>query len=467
MSLKDPPGRQPFMMIPPTLDETLQQAVAWLKQQRKVILITHIDADGMSAGAIMSRVLTRLGIQHSIHPVQTLDAPALRRIIQDDTPLVLTDLGSGQVSLLSQLDQPILILDHHEPQGSFHREDHVHVNPHEHGIDGGREISGAGVAYLLARTLGMRDLAYAGIIGALGDVQEQDGFHGLNQLILQDAEEEGSIIREQTISLYGLHSRPLARLLAYNRDLALKGVQGSLAAAERFLEQLGIPSMREGKPIHYYQLSRSERQRLIAALLVQQGNGSLTPATAYLLTDEPPGSPLRDAREFATVLNACGRMDLPSIGIAAVLNEPGARRKALAIQQEYRRAISEAMQWYQQARSEGLIIQDEGLMIIDGRGIIRPQLIGTIASIISYDDTTPPGMIILSIAQAEEGKCKVSIRIAKREEENMHAIMQVIIRGIPGAAAGGHENAAGAILPCTHVAQLIRNARSLLAKRNV
>ncbi len=457
-----------IMNLPPRLTHLLTRTLSWLREQDEVLVITHIDADGISAGAIMSSMLTRLGIPFTIHPIQTLDANALKRIIQKKTPVIFTDLGSGQVSLLNELlaEFPVLILDHHDPQGELTTSIAWHINPHEHGIDGGREISGAGTTYLLARMAGMRDLAYAAIIGALGDVQEDGAFHGLNQQILADAEADGSILTERTLTVYGLHSRPLVRLLQYNRDIALRGVYGSEHAARNFLHQLGIPAEREGRPIRYHDLTREERERLIAALLIQQGNGNVRIGTAYLLADEPPGSPLRDAREFATILNACGRMDMASIGIAAVLNDPGARKRAVSIHAEYRRAISEAMRWYKHALAEGLILQEENLIIIDGRGIIRPQIIGTIASIISYDEHTPPGTIILSIAQADDESCKVSIRIAQRDGENMHHIMQQLIAGIPGAAAGGHENAAGAILPCTAVKQLISRARMLISQMN-
>ena len=47
-----------------------------------------------------------------------------------------------------------IVLDHHKPKGEL--SNGIHINPHLVEVDGGKEISGAGVAYFFCRELDER-----------------------------------------------------------------------------------------------------------------------------------------------------------------------------------------------------------------------------------------------------------------------------------------------------------------------
>ena len=51
----------------------------------------------------------------------------------------------------------------------------VHINPHLFGIDGSKDLCGAGSSYLAIRDLDKKHLAYFALVGAFGDMQGQDG----------------------------------------------------------------------------------------------------------------------------------------------------------------------------------------------------------------------------------------------------------------------------------------------------
>jgi sugar-specific transcriptional regulator TrmB len=63
----------------------------------------------------------------------------------------------------------------------------------------------------------------------------------------------------------------------------------------------------------------------------------------YVLTNEREDS-LKEAREFATVLNACGRMGHSSIGIGACLGDEEMKKKAIECLEDYRKEIVKAME---------------------------------------------------------------------------------------------------------------------------
>ena len=61
-----------------------------------------------------------------------------------------------------------------------------------YGLDGTKDVSGSGVAYLTVRPLEYKNLSGA-LVGAFGDMQYKNGFSGVNKTILDDGIESGNI----------------------------------------------------------------------------------------------------------------------------------------------------------------------------------------------------------------------------------------------------------------------------------
>ena len=67
-----------------------------IKRSEEVHVVTHIDADGISAGAIASQTLKRLDKQYSIEFVKQLDNLVLESLVNKNYEIVwFTDLGSS------------------------------------------------------------------------------------------------------------------------------------------------------------------------------------------------------------------------------------------------------------------------------------------------------------------------------------------------------------------------------------
>ena len=95
------------------MKQDAQKVAAILRRQRKVRVITHIDADGICAGAVASLSLDRAGIPNDVEFVKQLDPESLARVREDGSLLWFTDLGSGSLELLRGVD--CVIADHHTP----------------------------------------------------------------------------------------------------------------------------------------------------------------------------------------------------------------------------------------------------------------------------------------------------------------------------------------------------------------
>lgn len=446
----------------------IKETTSFLEGKQSVHVMSHLDADGLTSTAILLTALERAGISYALDVVQNVDEAAIQTLNRsDESAVIFVDIGSGQLDLIVRdlRAKEVLILDHHEPACEELPESIIQANPHVFGLDGSAGISGAGVTYLFARELDEqnRDLAHLAIVGAIGDVQERDGFHQLNRLIHKEAEESGKLRTERGLTMYGAQTKPLTRVLAYNRDLELEGITGSLPAALSFLVSLGIEPISAGRERRLSDLSVEERQRLTSALLMKRSHlpdPAKIIGNTYTLVDEEEGTPFRCARELATLLNACGRMDAAVVGIRACMGDREMKRRALELESEYKRALSDAIRWYEGMRDTGQI-ESGKLIIIDGRDVVQASIIGTLASIVSHMDLTPRGALILSLARVENGDVKVSLRVKGDTELDLRALMHEIALAV-GGAAGGHLNAAGALVPREHEERFLEEAERIL-----
>jgi RecJ-like exonuclease len=183
----------------------------------------------------------------------------------------------------------------------------------------------------------------------------------------------------------------------------------------------------------------------------------------YLLPEEKDGSPFKDAKEFSTLLNACGRLSKPSLGIGVCLGDKQLKKKAIGHMSKYKKEIIKAMKWYHGQRGSPSIIKEDGYVIINAKNNVLSTMIGTMASLLAKSNEFRAGTYILSLARDEHENVKVSLRISGRiPKENLREVMHGITAKIPGAEAGGHQDAAGAIIPIKEEENFIETAKKIL-----
>jgi len=451
-----------------------------IKKGDAIHLFSHIDADGLSAAGIMGKALLRAGGKFRLRLERWMDEKVADRIAEENAALtIFTDMGSGYLDLLGEKfsNRDVIILDHHQPIAEI-PPGFVQVNPHAHGIDGTRDISGAGVAYFVAKALDKKniDLACLAVVGALGDLQdknEERKLGSVNRSIVEDAVKSGCLKVETDLLFFGRETRPIHQALARTTNPFIPEISGEEDKSLAFLINLGIKPKRNEKWRALRDLSAEEKKKLLSAIadhLVSKGLAGDTALNlvgdVYTLTHEEPWTPLRSAREFSVLLNATGRMDKAGLGAAICM---GDRKKCLeeatAVIQEYRRTITKYLRWV--TEEPGHLEELESIYVVRGDGFIDEKVISPVCTILSTTLTQLGKPIIAYATISGEDQVKVSSRgstpLIKRGL-NLGEIMQVAAEKYSGRG-GGHDVAAGAQIPIKDVEAFIKLVNKLVKKQ--
>lgn len=446
-----------------------------IDKKETIRLVSHLDADGIAAASIMIRLLNKDNRKYSISIVQQLTEPVIKALAKESyNYFVFTDLGSGQLNLIKEFlkDKKIFILDHHKPE-DVEAENIYHVNPHLFGIDGSLEIAGSGVVYLFASEVNneLENLAHVAVIGAIGDIQEEHGFSKINNGILEKAIELGKIKVIKGIRVFGAQTRPLHKVLEYSTNPYIPGVSGSESGAIQFLQQIGInPKSGNGwaKLVH---LSDDDLKKLATGIIMKRLNENKPEdilGNVYILPQEDKESPTRDAKEFATLLNACGRLGKASLGIGTCLGDKKIKERAIRSMVDYKRELVNALKWYDENQESDNVIKGDGYVIINTKDNILPTIVGTVASIISKSGNIKDGSFVMSMADLLDGNTKISLRIAsyKPKDIDLREIVKEITDKV-GGEAGGHMHAAGAIIKNEKEDEFIKTAKFVLKEKAI
>ncbi|MBI2105455.1 DHH family phosphoesterase [Candidatus Woesearchaeota archaeon] len=448
------------MMMQSFLQRVKLEAENFKKSDSPVRIISHLDADGLSSAAIITKALKRLNRKFSLTIVKQLSQSTLKQFKSESYETFLfVDLGSGNIQDIKEAinSKSIIILDHHQPQeieNAF-----IHLNPILFGLDGNKDVSGAGLAYLFAKSISEEnnDLSTIALIGAIGDNQEKKGFSSINSLILDDAKPFLEIITG--LRMFGTQTKPLYKILQYSTDPYIPGITGDEQAAIKFLQELKLDPGK--KLIH---LDKEEMKTLVTSIILQRLGSEENPddvlGPIYLLKSEPEESPMRDLREFATLLNSCGRLNKPSLGIAACLQDERLKPAAINVLNDYKKEIIFSLNWFYNNKDK--VIELENLVIINAEDNIKDNLIGTLSSMIAKSNLYPENTIIISLAHSLEDKTKISIRCSgyRNNDINLKEMLDSITSKI-GCQAGGHKNAAGSLIPQDKEQEFIELAKSL------
>ena len=445
----------------PALADRAAACADRLREADRVLLASHIDADGLTSAAVASTALARAGIDHEVVFEKQLDAASIDAIAAREFDVVLfTDFGSGQLDDIAAHeaagDFVPVIADHHRPAD---RETRYHLNPLLEGIDGASELSGAGASYLLARELegpdgDNRDLAALAVVGAVGDMQEStDGLVGANEAVVADGVAAGAVETRTDLDLYGRQTRPLPKLLEYASDVTIPGISNDESGAISFLSDLDVDVRRDGEWRRWVDLDADERRR-VASALMQRAVAAGVPAdrieslvgTTYTLVDEEPGTELRDVSEFSTLLNATARYDRADVGLAVCLGDRGdALAEAKRLLRNHRKNLSEGLQW---VKTEG-VTHEENLQWFDAGSRIRETIVGIVAGMAVGSSAVDASKPVVAFAEESTAELKVSARGSHalvRQGLDLSAVMRDASRAV-GGDGGGHDVAAGATVP--------------------
>jgi RecJ-like exonuclease len=420
-------------------------------------VFSHLDADGVAAAGIIGKALLRLDARFRIRITQWIEERILHVISDVPRLMVFSDLGSGYTDLLGDKlrDFKIVVLDHHQIVGK-NSGNIIHVNPHLCGIDGAKDISGAGVAYFVAKEIDKTnvDSAPTAVVGALGDLQDkydQRMLGGMNAKIVQEAVAEGTLTVEKDLIFFGRETRPIHRMLASTTTPFIPGISGEEGNSLAFLKSVNIDPRNGEKWRALRDLSEDEKKRLCTALadyLLAKGlrfDVADLIGHVYVLNREEPWTPLRDAREFAVLLNATGRMDRSSLGVSVSMGDRASSfEEAVKVLEDYRRTVNKYLSWVMEKPER--MREMENIYVVYGNSFIDDKIVGAISSILVGGLPNPEKPLIAYAKVEDQGLAKFSARTVDTvvaRGVNLGDIMQAAAEKCDGKG-GGHNIAAGA-----------------------
>lgn len=423
-------------------------------------VVSHLDADGLTSATIISKSLIRNGNEFSLSIVRQLDEKVIKELsLEDYNYFLFVDLGSGFLNLIDKhlSDRKIFILDHHVPE-NFESNSIMHINPHLIGLDS-YSISGAGLAYLFAKELDEKnkDLAYISVIGGMGDRIDFD--YGFNEIILKDAINSGKLEIKKGLKMFGTQTRHLLKLLQYSTDPYIPGVTGTEEGTLNFLSELEINYKNEnGDFKKLNDLNEEELKKLVTGVILKRFGSEEHPedviGNIYLLKDEEEGY-TKDAKEYATLLNACGRLRKPSIGIGTFMENSIFKERANEILKNYKLDIINALNWFYNNKDK--FVKGEKFIIINAGDNIKDSMIGTLCGIISNSNVYSKDFVVVGMAYTIDENIKISMRT------NMGNIdLREIIKKV--ANGGGHRNSCGAFIRREQEQEFTNSINEVLTK---
>src|ERR671920_2549552 len=310
-----------------------------VENEKEIIIISHLDADGIASASIISSAVARVGAKCTVRTVSDITQNILEQMRSDNHDFyIITDLGAGMANQFHRaLDNRWVVIDHHQIlEEEISRDDNNQIlNAWKYGIDGGKEISAGGMAYMVATTLDRKNknLSPIAIVSALADRQDQGdkkSLLGLNSEIVKTAQSLRLISMDLDLLLTGRETRPIHEALAFTAFPYIEGLTWATESCHALIKNAGIKMSKNRRWRVLSEISQDEKNIILNAISEFVVNSSKNKEVniidnlmgyTYTLINEDQRSLLRDAREFSTMLNACGRVRKAGVGIGICMGD--------------------------------------------------------------------------------------------------------------------------------------------------
>jgi len=439
--------------LPIEFSARVRDAVKLLGKQSFVRVISHYDADGITAAGVAISSLKRADIAFQTTITKSLDRQAVERISQENNDCTLfLDMGSGQIEGLEAMDGDVLVLDHHKPLRDSEKV--MQVNPHFFGLDGMRDLSASSLTFIVCEAMSEENWASAplAIAGVIGDMQHLDGYSSLNSAIVEGAIERGLVTKSNGLHLSG---EKMLGMIADSVDPYFRGLSGHEEEVQKFLANGGFDASSR-----YRDMEEMDRRRLLSLLtlrLLTQGCSyeTIRQISGDLLTISANGLRIDD---FTQLLNACGRTDHPGVGLAFCLGDLNALQEATKYRGDYVRALLAALRNIEESEAKKM----DNIQIIHPT---NPALAGAICGI-SMQYLLDQDKPTLALSKSE-GTLRVSARATRSlVEMGIDLSESLRLSSVPiGGSGGGHSVAAGATIPLAREEEFLRNVNEITGRQ--
>ncbi len=376
-------------------NERIESAV---ENEKSIAIVTSANPDGLCSGGIAATCIFRLGGRCSIRTVLELTPEMITDLKSSGYDLfIFMDLGTTTVNKLRHsLGARWLLIDHQiitEEAEEKLSADHV-INLTGCGIDGEKEISSGGLAYLLALEASNKnkDLSTLAVVSALAekqDIGEKRSLIGINSEIVNTAQSIGALSVKSGLLITG-ETMPIHEAIASNLSPCIDGLTWNYENSYSLTKNSGLQMKnKNGQWRILAELDQEERgilaEAIIKFMVTSPNTGLPQPedltGSIYSLREDPETS-IRDARQFVELLRACGSANKGGIGVGICMGDRRAildegERIFLAYKETLKENISRIF-------SERWRFNDYGNCVyVFGEGAVHETMIDSVCSFLA------------------------------------------------------------------------------------
>ncbi|MEW6592167.1 MAG: DHH family phosphoesterase [Candidatus Hadarchaeota archaeon] len=434
-----------------------------LDGKRRVTVMSHVDADGISAASVMARCLYSFDVPFTVRFTQPLSSEEMAALpVSPQDLFIFLDQGSGQLdaihkSILSKGAEAVII-DHH-PATSKEHPNLAQLNPHLCGLNGAKDVSASGGAYLVADALDIHFRPWAGLalVGAVGDRQEFfSEFTGANDVIAKRALDLGLIEAGVGLRLVGRTFLPVAECIRSSTRPYIPGLSKSLAACRALVESIGINLSSK-----IFELQPDDERALADAIFARVGplaanedfQHTIWGPIYTVMTGDVVGP--RDLREQAALFDACGNMKKPEVGLAVGAGDETALEEAVALLRAVQDEMLKTLDWFKGKLA--YLKQTKYFRYINSGSEVNPGMVGEAISLLIESGMISMDVPVMALAETKTGMIKISARSTPglaMKGVNMGAALEKACTDV-GGYGGGHDVSAGGRVPKDKVDEFI------------
>ena len=409
----------------------LKKASDLIHENEQVRLLCHYDGDGTSAAIILTNALKRLGIKFHLSFVKALDGPSFNALIDHESSLIIiSDAGSDQLRFLDRTDN-IIVLDHHFYSDSGTKA--LNINVRKYGIDGTRDACGATMAFMMALELdgNNADLFPFLMSGILADRQDLGGLTGLNRSL-----KDLFVSRYRENHTLNLEGDSIINALVYSTDPFYKGITGNQENSSLLLKELNIDPAK--KPAD---LSENEKRilgkRLAKALISQEvGIEALKTMEADVLNF--PGMDF-NSKELSSIIDGNTRLDSNGVVMQYFLGDKSVRAEMLDNWKIFKTRLIDYC--YRSAN------QLYSLSHVNYFYAPESEMAGSIAgTLMLYLAPQNKPLVGFNVSTENTHVSSRGTRRMIQKGLNLSTVMKNASEEV-GGSGGGHDIAAGAVIP--------------------
>jgi RecJ-like exonuclease len=319
-----------------------------------------------------------------------------------------------------------------------------------------------------------RDLSSIAVVSAVADRQDQGdkkSFMGLNSEILKTAQSLGLVSVDLDIMLTGRETRPLHEALAHTSFPFIETLTWNPENCHALLKNAGIKlkdnSGRWRTPAEFTQEEKSVILDAIANFVTKStktSTGVINDLVGYIYTlaAEDRRSQLRDAREFSTMLNACGRIGRAGVGISICMGDRG---NLLNDGEDIIHTYRTTLRGYVSTifADKWRLVDDGKNAFVNGDGLLAEDMLGAISSLLSGSPSLS-GRLLFVRTLTNDGTYRFSSRkcLGCDSPANLGLIMRHCAEAFHGAG-GGHSAAAGCRIPSSTLEDFMASVKAAIS----